>query len=217
MLLSAPAWAQVAKTPSKLVVISDVKAYNASYKTNKDLELVEINKAIPTIKLDIRYATTNNCMKQVMYKQARAFARRAAVEQLKKVQADLKKDGYGLKIFDGYRPYAVTVDFYKKIGDKRFVADPAEGSKHNRGCALDLTLINLKTGKELEMPTPYDSFEPKAASAYADLPAHVIKNRDYLIAVMHKHGFMVVKNEWWHFDFNGWKNYPLMDIPFDKL
>ncbi|WP_131538278.1 M15 family metallopeptidase [Pedobacter nototheniae] len=201
----------------KLVVVNSYNQYLVSVKTNPNNELIEIKKAIPNIKLDIRYATTNNFMKQVMYKQARAFARKPVVESLKRIQADLNKKGYGLKIFDGYRPYTITVAFYKKASDKNFVANPNKGSKHNRGCAVDLTLINLKTGKEIAMPTPYDSFAAAAAANYENVSAELKKNRNFLINAMQKHGFKVLPNEWWHFDFNGWQNYDLMDIPFEKL
>lgn len=202
---------------NKLAVVKSYTQYQSSVKSNPNNELVEIKKAIPNIKLDIRYATKNNFMQQVMYKQARAFARRPVVAALKKIQNELNKKGYGLKIFDGYRPYAITVEFYKKASDKNFVANPAKGSKHNRGCAVDLTLINLKTGKELVMPTPYDSFSAAAAAKYEKVSPEAKKNRDFLIAIMAKYQMNVLENEWWHYDFSNWKSYDLMDIPFEKL
>lgn len=208
---------QNAQNKYGLKVVNDYQQYKADVAKNPNLELVDIKKAIPSVVLDIRYATKDNFMKQVMYKQARAFARKPVVEKLKLIQAALKKDGYGLKIYDGYRPYAVTVSFYQKASDKNFVANPAKGSKHNRGCAVDLSIIDLKTGKDVPMPTPYDSFEAAAAPHYNNLPAHIIKNRDYLINTMQAHGFKVIYNEWWHFDFIGWQDYDLMDIPFEKL
>ncbi|HKG06035.1 MAG TPA: M15 family metallopeptidase [Pedobacter sp.] len=203
-------------TSAKLKVIGN-KAYLSSVKANPDNQLVEIKKAIPNITLDIRYATSNNFMKQVMYKQARAFARKPVVARLKQIQAALNVKGYGLKIYDAYRPYAITVAFYKKATNKAYVASPKKGSKHNRGCAVDLTLIDLKTGKDLEMPTPYDSFQPQASPTFSALPPAALKNRNFLIATMHKYGFKVIHNEWWHFDFNGWNRYDIMDIPFEKL
>lgn len=206
-----------AQNPYGLKVINDYKAYKADLKNNPDNELIDIKKAIPSIVLDIRYATKNNFMQQVMYKQARAFARKPVVEQLKKIQSILKKKGYGLKIFDAYRPYEITLAFWEKASDKNFVANPAKGSKHNRGCAVDLTIIDLKTGKDVPMPTPYDSFEAAAAPHYDKLPAEIIANRDFLIATMQANGFKVIYNEWWHFDFNGWQNYDLMDIAFEEL
>lgn len=206
-----------AQNPYGLVVISDYQAYKETVKVNKENQLVEIKKAIPSVVLDIRYATKNNFMEQVMYNQARAFARKPVVDQLKNIQAILKTKGFGLKIYDAYRPYAITVAFYQKASDKNFVANPAKGSKHNRGCAIDLSLVDLKSGKELPMPTPYDSFSLAAAPDFLNLPPEVIKNRNFLIATMEANGFKVIANEWWHFDFNGWQNFDLMDIPFKKL
>lgn len=204
-------------TAAVLKIISSQRDYTASVKARPENQLIEIQKAVPGIVLDIRYATKNNFMKQVMYKQARAFARKPVVDQLRKVQAELKKKGYGLKIYDAYRPYEITVAFYKKASNKAFVANPKTGSKHNRGCAVDLSLIDLKTGRDIEMPTPYDSFEPQASASFAGLPEAVQKNRDFLIAIMRKYGFRVIPNEWWHFDFSGWKKYDVLDIPFEKL
>jgi len=203
--------------PYGLQVINSYKDYQESYAKNPQNELIEIKKEIPNIKLDIKYATKNNFMNQVMYKEARAFARKPVVAQLKKIQLVLNKKGYGLKIFDAYRPYAITLAFYQKALNKNFVANPKKGSKHNRGCAVDLTLIDLKTGKELQMPTPYDSFAEQASPSYSNLPPQVIKNRTLLITTMQAYGFRVIKNEWWHFDFIGWKNYALMDVPFESL
>nr|WP_121269999.1 M15 family metallopeptidase [Pedobacter schmidteae] len=198
----------------KVIAYTD---YLDSCKKSSNYQLLELKKHIPGIVLDIRYATTNNFMKRVMYQQARAFARKPVVVQLKKVQALLNKKGYGLKIFDAYRPYSITVAFYKEASDKNFVANPKKGSRHNRGCAVDLTLIDLKTGKAIEMPTAYDSFAPEAAVTYNKLPAHVIKNRTLLISTMQQFGFRVLENEWWHFDFIHWQQYDLMDIPFQRL
>lgn len=220
LLLLIPLFTAAQKNTSNpygLRVINSYEDYRASYTNNPDNQLIEIKKVIPNITLDIRYATRNNFMSQVMYKEARSFARKPVVAQLKRVQLALNKKGYGLKIFDGYRPYAITKAFYKKAKNKNFVANPKKGSKHNRGCAIDLTLIDLKTGKEVQMPTPYDSFALEASPSYSNLPSAVIKNRALLITTMQSYGFRVLSNEWWHFDFIGWKKYDLMDIPFEKL
>lgn len=199
------------------LIINAYPEYLDSCKKNNNYQLLEIKKYVPGLILDIKYATKENFMKRVMYPQARAFARKPVVLQLKKVQAELKKKGYGLKIFDAYRPYSITVAFYKEASDKMFVANPNKGSRHNRGCAVDLTLIDLKTGQELKMPTSYDSFAPEAAVTYTNLPPQIIKNRLLLINTMRKFGFRVLENEWWHFDFMDWQDYNLMDIPFKKL
>lgn len=210
-------YAQAQKPNSFGLKIIDALNYKAITKSDPNQELVEIKKVIPNITLDIRYATKDNFMNEVMYRQARAFARKPVVDQLKIIQKELNKQGLGLKIYDGYRPYSVTVAFFKKATDKSFVANPNKGSRHNRGCAIDLSIIDLKTGKDLQMPTPYDSFSPLAASKYLPLPEGVLKNRSMLISVMEKHGFKVLENEWWHFDFVGWKDFDLVDVPFEKL
>ena len=197
--------------------VMDLKSYQQYIKVHPDLRLVEIKKYIPDIVLDIRYATTNNFTHHQMYKQARAFARLPVVMALKQVEADLKAKGLGLKIFDAYRPYAITVKFYEIALDTNFVADPRKGSKHNRGCAIDLTAIDLKTGKELDMPTGFDSFSKKAGSGYMDLPKQEIVDRAILRDAMQAHGFKEIPTEWWHFDFNGWSHFPLLDIPFTEI
>lgn len=200
-----------------LKVVRSFTAYKQAYAQDPNQELLELKKEIPGLALDIRYATTNNFMKLAVYKQARAFARRPVVMQLKKVQAVLARKGYALKIYDAYRPYTATKILYQKASNKNFVANPKTGSRHNRGCAIDLTLISLKTGKELQMPTSYDSFSALAAANYQQLPPTALKNRNLLIQVMQAHGFRVLSNEWWHFDFQGYKTYDLLDIPFEKL
>lgn len=216
ILTSSHIYAQKAN-PFGLAIINSVSDYEKSVAENPEKQLVELKKYIPGIKLDIRYATKNNFANIAVYKQARAFARLPVAKALKSVQAELNKSGLGLKIFDGYRPYSVTVKFFDIAADKNFVANPKDGSRHNRGCAIDLTIINLKTGKDLNMPTPYDSFAAAASPDYQNLSADVIKNRDLLINVMERNGFRVLDNEWWHFDFKGWKNFELMDIGFEEL
>jgi zinc D-Ala-D-Ala dipeptidase len=197
--------------------VMGLKAYREQVKLQPDTRLVEIKKYVPGIALDVRYATANNFMHRQMYAQARAFARLPVVLALRQVEADLKKRGLGLKIYDAYRPYAVTVKFYEMARDTNFVADPRKGSKHNRGCAIDLTLIDLKTGRELDMPTGFDSFSKKAAANYAPLSKQEYANRELLKHAMQAHGFTVYRAEWWHYDFSGWVNYPLLDIPFSKI
>jgi D-alanyl-D-alanine dipeptidase len=211
---------QVYAQPYKYIDSSKVmglKSYLADIRKHPETRLVEIKKYIPGIVLDIRYATTNNFTHHRMYPEARAFARLPVVLALQQVQVDLNKKGLGLKIYDGYRPYAITEKFYEVTPDTNFVADPRKGSKNNRGCAIDLSVIDLKTGKELDMPTGFDSFSKKAASAYMDLPLQEIANRAILKTAMEAHGFHEIPTEWWHFDFNGWSKYPLLDIAFDEI
>jgi D-alanyl-D-alanine dipeptidase len=197
--------------------VMGLKRYSQQIKAHPETRLVEIKKYIPDIVLDIRYATTNNFMHRQMYKEARAFARLPVVLALKQVQDELKTKGLGIKIYDAYRPYAITVKFYEKALDTNFVADPRKGSKHNRGCAIDMSLVYLKTGKELDMPTGFDSFSKKASATYPNLPKLEMDNRELLKSVMIAHGFKVQPTEWWHYDFNGWSNYPILDIPFEEI
>lgn len=197
--------------------ICGIDNYKRQFKANADKQLVEIVKYIPSVVLDIRYATANNFMHRRMYPQAKAYARLPVVLALQQVEADLKTRGLGLKIFDAYRPYAITVKFYETTADTNFVANPRFGSKHNRGCAIDLTLINLKTRKELDMPTGFDSFSKKASANYPGASPLQTANRELLKTIMHAHGFTVLPTEWWHYDFDGWRGYQLLDIPFTAL
>lgn len=200
-----------------LTVVSSLNDYRLEVAEDSNMQLVDISKAIPGIALDIRYATANNFLGFPFYDRAAAFARRPVVDALRQVETELAGEGLGIKIYDAYRPYSVTVMLYEKTHDSVFVAVPWKGSRHNRGCAIDLTLIDLKTGEELSMPTPYDDFSEKAHPDYTDLPAEIIANRTKLISTMEKHGFTVYYAEWWHFDFTGWEKYPVLDIPFDSL
>lgn len=194
-----------------------LEEYKMSVKTNPDNELVNLAEVIPGIALDIGYATTNNFTGKKIYTLARAYARKPVAEALKRIQADLQKQGLALKIFDGYRPYSATVMFYETYHDTTYVASPYRGSRHNRGCALDLTLIDLKTGKELQMPTEWDSFKKEAWPTTPVADPAIRKNRKTLIDAMEKHGFKVNASEWWHFDFVGWQKYAVMDIDFEEL
>lgn len=191
--------------------------YTANRAANPQNELINLEKHIPGIKLDIRYATTNNFTKEKIYNLARAYARKPVAESLKKAQAEFNKLGYGIKIFDAYRPYAATVKFYEVYHDTTYVASPYRGSRHNRGCAIDMTIFDLKTGEDLPMPTEYDSFRKEAWPSTPVKDPVIKKNRDLIISVMEKNGFKVNGSEWWHFDFIGWQKFDVMDISFEDL
>jgi D-alanyl-D-alanine dipeptidase len=194
-----------------------LEGYEQSVKINPNKELIDLEKFIPGVVLDIRYATTNNFMKEKIYTSARAFARKPVAEAVRKAQAELKLQGLGIKIFDAYRPYKATVKFYEVYHDTTYVASPYTGSRHNRGCAIDMTIIDLKTGEELKMPTGYDSFQ-KAAWPTSPVTDPLIKrNRELIISTMERYGFKVNSAEWWHYDFIGWKNYEVLDIDFEEL
>jgi D-alanyl-D-alanine dipeptidase len=192
-------------------------AYVTSVKKNEQKKLIDLETFIPGIVLDIRYATTNNFTREKIYKSARAFARKPVAEALKKAQSEFNAQGVGIKIFDAYRPYAATVKFYEVYRDTTFVASPYRGSRHNRGCAIDMTLVDLKTGKELKMPTGYDAFVKQARPTFPVNDPEIRKNRDLIIRVMQKYGFKVNSSEWWHFDFKGYSSYEVLDIAFEEL
>jgi D-alanyl-D-alanine dipeptidase len=191
--------------------------YLESVKQDPSKELVDLEKHIPGIVLDIRYATTNNFTGEKIYDIPKAYARKPVADALKRVQQDLSANGLGLKIFDGYRPYRATVKFYEVYRDTTYVASPYRGSRHNRGCAIDLTLIDLKTGEELKMPTGYDAFTRDAWPTTPVKDPTARRNRQLLIEAMEKHGFKVNASEWWHFDFRGWGRFEVLDIDFSEL
>jgi D-alanyl-D-alanine dipeptidase len=182
-------------------------------------DLVELVKLDPTIKLDIRYASTNNFMSTPFYSQARAFMQGPAAQAVVRANRELKQYGYGLIIHDGYRPWYVTKMFWDGTPtDKHdFVANPIPGSRHNRGCAVDLSLYDLKTGEEVEMPSGYDEMSERSYPEYKGGTQEQTRRRDLLRRVMEAQGFTVEPHEWWHFDYKDWKLYPVMNVPFEKL
>ena len=182
-------------------------------------DLVELTAIEPSIKLDIRYATANNLAGKPVYTEARAFLQRPAAEALARAQRALKPRGFGLLVFDGYRPWRVTKLFWDVTPPEKreFVADPAQGSKHNRGCAVDLSMYDLKTGREVEMPSAYDEMSPRAYPDYAGGQADARERRDLLRRAMEAEGFIVEPNEWWHFNYKDWKAYPILDIAFSEI
>ena len=200
-----------------LEVISKSEEYALQISENDSLKLIDLEELIPNIKLDIVYATPNNFTGEIIYKSPKAFLRKYVALNLLEVQKELNKSGLGLKIFDAYRPYSATVRFYEVYPDKTFVASPKTGSIHNRASAVDLTIIDLKTGKEIEMPTPFDSFSEKASHNYTELTEDALKNRKLLKDIMYQHGFDSYTSEWWHYNSRSWKKYDIMDISFEEL
>jgi len=200
-----------------LPVVSTIALYQQLVKADSNQQMVNIARYIPDIRMDIRYATRNNFMKRVLYRNPLVLLRRPAARALKAVQEDLQSRGYGLKIFDCYRPYRVTEKMWEIVPDDRYAADPKKGSGHNRGVAVDLTIIDLKTGAEIPMPTGYDDFTENAhySSIPADPKARV--NRAFLREIMEKHGFVALETEWWHFYLADYEKYPLMDLMFEQL
>ncbi|MCI0612544.1 M15 family metallopeptidase [bacterium] len=182
-------------------------------------DLVELVKLDPSLHLDIRYATANNFLGRPVYKEARAFLQRPAAESLIRANQKLHEQGYGLLIFDGYRPWAVTKIFWDATpADKKiFVADPKTGSRHNRGCAVDLSMFDLKTGLEVEMTGAYDEMTDRSSIHYTGGTEDQRKRRGLLRSAMESEGFAVYEPEWWHYDYKDWKKYPILNIPFSDI
>lgn len=185
----------------------------------KTSDLVEIINLDSTIKLDIRYATDNNFMGIALYDEPRAFLQRPAAEALVRVHRALANYGYGLVIYDAYRPWYVTKMFWDATPDnqKIFVANPAKGSRHNRGGAVDISLYDRKTGKIIDMVSGYDEFSVRAYPVYPGGTTLQRSQRQLLKTLMEGQGFTVNSEEWWHFDYREWKNYPILNLKFSEL
>ena len=185
----------------------------------REPDLVDLASLEPNIHLDIRYATANDFLGTPVYTQARALLQRPAADALLRALLRLKPLGYGLLIHDAYRPWYVTKIFWDATPSegKIFVADPAQGSRHNRGCAVDLTLYELKTGKPIQMPGAYDEMSPRSFPDYPGGTSLQRWHRDLLRWAMESEGFTVYEHEWWHFDFKDWHEYPILNVPFEKL
>ena len=182
-------------------------------------ELAELTDLDPTIKLDVRYATDNNFMGSRMYEEGRAFLQRPAAEALVRVHRALGQSGLGLIIYDGYRPWYVTKMFWEATPahQRTFVANPASGSRHNRGCAVDLGVFDRATGAVLPMPSGYDEFSDRAYSNYAGGTEEQNNNRSLLREAMESEGFIVNPTEWWHFDYEDWRDYRIQNKRFSEL
>jgi D-alanyl-D-alanine dipeptidase len=185
----------------------------------REPELVELNKLDPTIKLDVRYATTDNFLGVPVYTEARAFLQRPAAEALVRAHQKLAAQGYGLLIHDGYRPWSVTKMFWDATPPENhlFVADPSQGSRHNRGCAVDLTLYDRATGKPVVMTGGYDEFSDRSYPEYPGGTDLQRWHRELLRRTMEAEGFTVYLAEWWHFDYRDWRKYPILNVPFAEV
>lgn len=193
--------------------------YKKQVKADPGKKMIELRKLIPNIIYDLRYASVNNFMKRKMYPAGTniTFLRTPAAKALMQAQDELNQKGLGLKIFDAYRPYSVTVKFWELVKDERYVANPSKGSGHNRGTTVDITIINLQTKKELNMGTDFDNFSDTAHHGFTALPEDVLQNRILLKTTMEKNGFKPYNDEWWHYSFSDGKQYEILDIDFKKL
>lgn len=180
-------------------------------------DLVDLARFDPRLRLDIRYAGADNFMGRVLYPVARAVAQRPVAEALSRVQTRAQGAGYGLLIFDAYRPWRITKAMWEQTPPEKreFVADPRTGSRHNRGCSIDLSLH--KDGVEVTMPSPYDDFTPAAYRSNTAAPAEALALSRMLEGWMVDAGFVPLPNEWWHYDWEGWRRYPIMDVQLEDV
>jgi D-alanyl-D-alanine dipeptidase len=187
--------------------------------TFRPSDLVEVTSLDRTILLDVRYATSNNFLRWPVYPEARVFLQRPAAEAVVRAHRALAPQGYGLLLFDGYRPWYVTRIFWDAVPptQRDFVADPAEGSRHNRGCAVDLTLYVLATGREVQMPSGYDDFSERAHPDYTGGTPAQRAARDALRRAMEAEGFAVNEREWWHYDCRDWQQYRIENVAFKDI
>lgn len=182
-------------------------------------DLLDLSTLHPTLRLDVRYARADNFFGRAVYSQAKAFLQAPVARDLLRAHAALAREGYGLLVFDGYRPWSVTKLFYEgsDATTRRFLANPETGSTHNRGCAVDLSLYSLASGVEAELPSGFDEMNEKAYADYPGGSAETRKRRDLLIEAMHAEGFRVLKNEWWHFNHPAAADYPILDLSFEQV
>lgn len=202
-----------------LYIVEKRKDLDAAIALNGDMRMTDLTVFIPGIQFDLKYCGTDNFMKTKLYPAGltTTYLRLPAAKGLKMVQEALAAKGLSLKIWDAYRPYSVTEKMWEPVKDDRYAADPKFGSGHNRGIAVDLTIVDIKTGKELDMGTGFDHFSDTAHSNFTALPANVIANRKLLRSLMEANGFKVLDTEWWHFYLPDAKKYALLDIPFKEL
>ena len=202
----------------KPLVISSLQRFKNSIKGDSLKQMVPIELVDSSIVVDLKYASANNFTGEELYYKPTAFLRRSAALLLKKVNQELALSGLKIKVFDVYRPWSVTKRMWNLVHDERYAANPAKGSGHNRGAALDVTIVKLSSNEELPMPTAFDDFTEKAHHNYNALPADIIANRALLRKTMENYGFVALETEWWHYSLpNASSKYELLDLEFSKL
>ncbi len=200
-------------------VTRNLHLYKRQVEVDSNKKMVELRSSIPGLVYDLRYAGANNFIQVQVYPDDthETFLRLPAVKALAKVQQQLNKKGLGLKVFDAYRPYSITLKFWELVKDERYVANPAKGSGHNRGVAIDVTIIHLQSGEELDMGTGFDNFSDSAHHSFKKFPNEVLQNRLLLKNTMEKNGFKALDTEWWHYLLSSWSRFELLDIDFSIL
>lgn len=200
------------------LVIANYKNYLTEIKADSNNTLINIQKLIPSIQVDLQYATNNNFTRQILYPSyAKAYVRLPVAKALVAVQQQLKKYKLSLKIYDAYRPYTVSKKIWSLVHDERYAANPIKGSGHNRGMAVDVTLVDLTTGIELPMPTNFDNFSDTAHHTFMQLSKMVLSNKELLRTIMEQNGFKSLNTEWWHYTFLTSTNFSTLDLSFKEM
>lgn len=203
---------------NKLKIIKTDSEYSKSIFNKPGFEMMDIKEKIPGIEFDLRYSSSNNFLHKKIYPDlSTTYLRQKAVATLMSVQNELKGKGLGLKIFDAYRPYTATQQIWQLVKDERYAANPVKGSNHNRGVAIDLTIITATSKIALDMGTDFDSFSDSAHHSFTSLPGEILRNRKLLRSVMTRHGFEAFETEWWHYTMPNAKKYEVMDLSFEQL
>ena len=200
-----------------LKVVDSKSLYLVQVAGNAENTLLNLEGFVTNLRKDVKYATTDNVTRQVLYSTPGVFLRKPAAEALKKIAEELALNGIGLVVYDAYRPYSITKKIWDFVLNEDFAASPKTGSRHNRGCAIDIGLYDIVSGELLEMPTVFDDFTEKANHKYMKISPQQRINRALLRTVMEKHGFQPLESEWWHYDYSSWKSFDLMDISFEEL
>ena len=204
--------------PTPLHIIHHPDSFQQSVQTNPLKEMVVLKNYIPGIQIEFPYGSSNNFTgRQIYVDQPEAYLRINAAKSLQKAQAFLKTKGIGIKVWDAYRPYAITEKLWEVVRDEKYTANPAKGSAHNRGIAVDLTLVDLTTGVELDMGTGFDHFSDTAHHGFTSLTPAILKNRKLLRSVMEANGFRALESEWWHYTFISDISYEILNLSFAEL
>ncbi len=202
------------------VIVLEEKLSTASLDGEEELfvykDLVNLKDIDPTIVVELRYATENNFTEQIIYPFELCLLRKSTAEKLAAAQAEVREDGLRLKVWDAYRPLEAQEKLWEVVSDPIYVANPAIGSNHNRGAAVDVTLVD-KDGKELVMPTGFDDFSAQASRNYPNIPEEAEKNMNYLTEVMIRNGFTPIHSEWWHYNDEDIQDYNLLDVSFEEF
>jgi zinc D-Ala-D-Ala dipeptidase len=218
IILLNPAFYTIAQSNNnQLFIIKNNAEYHAWTEASAGARIVKLSEYVSPLFFDVPYQTKKNFTGIRLYRRHSFWVVPEAAKGLTMVQDSLKKLGLSLYFFDTYRPYTVTKKMWEIVPDERYAANPANGSGHNRGLAVDVTLAYLTTGQPLPMPTGFDNFSDTAHHGFQDLPEQLIKNRDILKGVMEHYGFKALSTEWWHYSLPNARDYPLLDLDFKEL